>query len=85
MTTVVEYAYGARLVLEARIQALGVFIVAFEFEDEPGGCTLTVREKAVGGLLVLPALRYLAEAGITLRNAALCWRFRRLVEYRNAS
>jgi hypothetical protein len=81
-TEVQECIPGRRLVLEARLQMLGRFVVEFEFRPDPEGCRLTVAERTVQGVAALPLVRTVMNLAIHLRNRELCRRYRRIVQRR---
>jgi hypothetical protein len=84
-TIVMECQPGRRLVLEARVQMIGTFVVDFRFEPDAGGTRLTVEETVMGGALGLPLLRPLADLTVRVRNAELARRLRRLSDARESA
>lgn len=81
-TEVLECDPGRRLVLVARLQALGAFEVCFDLSPEGQGTRLGVTERPVGGPFRLPLLRSVAEIAVALRNIEMMRRFDRLVRHR---
>lgn len=71
-----------RLVLEARVQAVGVFTVTFDLTGHGDGTRLAIGEEVTGGFLSLPPIRPLSEAVVMLRNRVLARRYKRLVDRR---
>jgi hypothetical protein len=66
-TSVVSSVPGSLLVLRARGRPLGEARVELRLEDEPGGCTIVMTERAVSGLgTLLP--RPVHDAAIGVRN-----------------
>lgn len=82
-TSVVSSVPGSELVLRARGRPLGEAHVELRLEDEPGGCTIVMTERAVSGLGTrLP--RPVHDAVIGVRNREALRRLALIAEGRHA-
>ena len=82
-TSVVSSTPGSELVLRARGRPLGEAHVELRLEDDPGGCTITMTERAVKGLgKRLP--RPVHDAAIGVRNREALRRLALIAEGRHS-